>query len=150
MARPSKYKPSYAKKLRDGLRANGMSIWEVCREFGISEKTYYNWKAEYTSFADACEIGERDYKIFWHRQYIEGLDGSKNGQLLKFAAANNLGWSDKKTVETKTETQIQKIEIEVLAAPEAKALESKVDDNIIDITPVIDEQVTVKPDETSS
>lgn len=150
MARPSKYKPSYAKKLRDGLRATGMSIWEVCREFGITEKTYYNWKAEYTSFADACEIGERDYKIFWHKQYIEGLDGSKNGQLLKFAAANNLGWSDKKTVETKTETQIQKIEIEVLPTPERKELEQKESNNIIDITPVSNEQVTIKSDETPS
>jgi len=26
---------------------NGMSIRDICRELGISEATFYNWKAKY-------------------------------------------------------------------------------------------------------
>jgi transposase-like protein len=36
-------------KLREGevLQAKGQSVIEACRQLGISEQTYYNWRKEY-------------------------------------------------------------------------------------------------------
>lgn len=36
-------------KLREGevLQAKGQSVIEACRQLGISEQTYYNWRREY-------------------------------------------------------------------------------------------------------
>ena len=36
-------------KLREGevLQAKGQSVLEACRQLGISEQTYYNWRKEY-------------------------------------------------------------------------------------------------------
>lgn len=149
MARTPKYKKKFAKELNEGLRLTGLSIERCCLKWGITTKTYYNWKEEYTSFADAVEIGERDYKIFWQDAYLEGVKGNGNAQLLKTAAANVYGWSDKKVVENKNDAQIHQVEISVLPPPDRTQIEHKeTESNIIDINEY--EQVIDKPDETPS
>lgn len=149
MARLSKYKKKYARELEAGLRRfpditeggkeYSWSIERVCWKWGITVQTYYNWKNEYISFADACEIGDRDYKIYWMEKMEEGvtLGKSANGALLKLLAANILDMSDKKVVETKNDDKIHRIEIEVLPSRQHQIEKPN---NVIDITPIKNKQ----------
>lgn len=140
MAR-TKYKKKYARELINGIRRkpyvdeNGReyswSIERLCWHWGISETTYRAWKEEFKSFAEACEIGDRDYKIYWMEKIEDGvaLGKSANGSLLKLLAGNILGMSDKKEVTTNApENQLKTININVLPPPQRKEI------NVIDIT----------------
>lgn len=143
-----KYKKKYAQELKDGLRRYpdispngreyGWSIERICARWGITEKTYHNWRAEFKSFDEACEIGERDFKLYWLDKIEDGVNQGKaaNGSLLKLVAANVLGWSDKKEVKHENEdNKITAINITMLAPPE-KQPQLPQPDNIIDITDV--------------
>ena len=44
----------------------GRLVKEVCREYGISDATYYIWKAKYGTLNEVREITET-----WMRQYNE-------------------------------------------------------------------------------
>lgn len=145
MGRRTKYKPSYAKELLAGLRAGpdmeylekfnreySWSIQRLCWKWGISEQTYYNWIAEFTSFREAHEKGCTDYNMYWMMKIEDGvaLGKSANGSLLKLIAANTLGWTDKKEVQQKSDEKIHRIIFETV---EPKLIEQQ--SNVIDITP---------------
>lgn len=133
MARKPKYKPSYAKKLRDGLRLEprreavrgdtvvrfGWTIEWICVEWGISTTTYYNWVNEYTTFAEAHKIGEDHFKAFLQDEYDEAIYNKDcNAQLMKPKAAKYLGYTDKKQIEsTSKKEEIRTIEIKRIDSP---------------------------------
>lgn len=152
MARKPKYKPSFAKKLRDGLRLtprritqvgdnvvrHGWTIDWICIEWGITEKTYYNWVEEYTTFREAHEIGQVHFRAFLEEEYdLAMYNKDVNGGLMKFKMQNVNNWSDKKQVEASTKhEEIRTVNINRIDS--TKRLEEK-ESNIIDITPIHEE-----------
>ena len=34
----------------------GRQVLEVCREYGISDATYYNWRAKYGGLRSSCNL----------------------------------------------------------------------------------------------
>lgn len=142
MARPTKYKKKYAKELLNGLRREpdirpsgkeyGWSISRICEKWGITEKTYHNWRAEFKSFDEACEVGERDFMLFLEEQYDDALwNKNANGGLMKFKMANVAGWTDKKEVKQEGPAKIGTVNIQMLDSPKVPQLDNS---NIIDIT----------------
>lgn len=146
MARKTKYSKKFSKELSEGMRLQGWSIEECCYVWGISRRTYYNWLDEYSSFQEAHEIGERDYKIYWHRDYRDNMD--RPAAEKKFAAANILGWTDKKEVKKTSEDRIQTITINVIEPPKRVLEHQETVNNVIDVTDY--ETVRNKPDSASS
>lgn len=150
MGRRSKYKPKYAKELKNGIRRNPdvycgreylCSIERLCWKWGITPRTYYNWVDEFTSFQEAHEIGERDFIVCCQELVEDGMKLGKqaNAVLTKFYMQNiGSGMSDKKEItQTIQESKIHRIEIEVLTPqPVALPEPEKVPNNIIDITPI--------------
>lgn len=135
MARPTKYKKKYAKQLREGLRDNiYMSVEACCKVWGIAKKTYYNWLDTIPEFAEAAEIGERDYNVQLEAVIVKNMTGEMKGStgLLCMAAKNRLGWKDKIDVETKGETAVKRIEIEVVDNRSIQKIEQIKDVNVID------------------
>jgi hypothetical protein len=144
MGRQTKYKKKYAKELLSGIRRTpditeggreyGWSIERLTWRWGITTKTYYNWVEEFTSFREAHEIGERDFKIYWHQKIEDAChDKNMNGGVVKFAAANTIGWTDKKEVNSHvtTEEKITAININILPPPHIEELE-RLDSNVIE------------------
>ncbi len=144
MPQRTKYKKRYAQELLAGLRRTpyetsmgkeySWSIERLCWHWGISQKTYYNWRAEYKSFDEACEIGDRDYQMYWLEKIEDGVSQGKNanGALLKFVATNVLGWSDKKEVKHEGQSRIGTVNINILEAPKKDVLQL-IPDNVINI-----------------
>lgn len=145
MGRKTKYRPRFAKYLREGLRLSeyedkrtgkcySWSIDRICHAWGITRTTYNAWVAEFASFREAHEIGERDYRMYWMQKLEEAVhDKGKSTSALKLAAYNVLGWSDKPIPqETVTENRIGSINITMIAPPAQDDVPKL--SNVIDIT----------------
>lgn len=112
-----KYKRTFARELREGLRDSAsMSVAACCKKWGITTKTYYLWVKTYPEFAEAHEIGERDYHIQIEQLMLHNATGHFKGNsgVLQLMAKNMLGWKDKIEVETENNNPVKKIEIEIL------------------------------------
>lgn len=145
MGRKTKYRPRFAKYLREGLRLSEYedkrtgksycwSIDRICQSWGITRTTYNAWVDEYTSFKEAHEIGERDFRIYWMQKLEEAVhDKNKSTSALKLVAFNVLGLTDKPApVAPVAENRIGSINITMIAPPaEADAPQLT---NVIDIT----------------
>lgn len=125
----SKYKKKYAKELLNGLRRHpdvtgtgkeyGWSISRLCYRWGITEKTYHNWRKEYKSFDEACEHGERDFLLYLEEKYDDAMyDKDCNGGLMKFKMQNVAGYTDKKEVKSEQIQQVHTININVIPPAE--------------------------------
>lgn len=112
----SKYSPKYAKYLRNGLRAEGKTIAEVCRDWKITKVTYNKWVESFPVFKHAHEMGELDYESFWAERYRNTATGVEEGnaQMLNLVAKNYLGMVDKQEIHTTKEERITMLKIEVL------------------------------------
>ena len=117
------------------IREYSWSEEALCSRWGITVNTYKNWKKEYTSFEEACEIGDRDYRIYWMEKVEDGvaLGKSANGALLKLLAGEFLGMTDKKEIKHDGQQKVDTININYLSTPK-RQLEEKKESNIIDIT----------------
>lgn len=115
----SKYRPKFARELREGLRADGMSKSEVCVHFGISLNNYNQWEKSIPAFAEACAIGERDYQAWWAKTYRQAACGEIDGNagLLKYAATNVLGWAEKSESKVSIDEEVRIIEIIEVTPP---------------------------------
>lgn len=125
----SKYKKKYAKELQGyvdkegnevpGMRYNGMSVVEICQKWRINKATYYNWVETHPEFKEAHESGQIDNASYWQKLARMGATGQMkvNPGMLQFVLQNvdPDNWVQKESTEVK---QIQKIEIEVLPAPQ--------------------------------
>lgn len=58
MARPTKYKPSIAKKICELITADTYTVIEICKMVKISPSTYYEWVNRYPEFSNALKKAE--------------------------------------------------------------------------------------------
>lgn len=58
MARPSKYKPEFAKLARKACEILGATNAELAELLEVSLATIYNWKLEHKEFLDALNLGK--------------------------------------------------------------------------------------------
>lgn len=157
MGRKTKYKPKFAKELRNGIRRTPdiycgreylCTIERLCWKWDITPKTYYNWVEEFTSFREAHERGERDFIVCCQEAVEDGMKLGKqaNAVLTKFYMQNiGSGMSDKKEItQTVQENKIHRIEIEYIKPQTVQIEDNSNRGNVIDITPVIDEHSKVK------
>lgn len=123
----SKYRPKFSKDLRDGLRRDGKSVAEVCQIWGISRANYDQWSKSIPIFTEAVEIGNIDCEAFWTKTYRAVACGEQEGNagLLKQAAMNEFGYTDKSEVKSHHEEEIRIIEIIAMASPVTKIIEHK-------------------------
>lgn len=138
MPAESKYKKKYAKELINGLRKDGLIIEEICQKWGITAPTYRNWKKEYPEFAEATEIGERDYRCWWAARYRNTAIGVEHGNavMLNLAAKNYLGMVDKQEIHNTHEEQITTIKIEYYKPAEThRIIEHERTENLLDEKP---------------
>ncbi len=122
----SKYRPKFARELRNGLRENGMSEAEVCKHFGISKDNYRQWKKSIPAFAKAVEIGDIDFEAFWDREFREVATGQKEGNAgcMKVAVAHfNNYITDKTQSNVNIDEEIRIIEITQIEAPKINIIE---------------------------
>ncbi len=121
-----KYDKKYGRQLMKGLRNDGMSVEEVCQLWNINRTTYYRWIEIHEEFKEAHEYGERDVMAYWHRLTRAAASGQikANAGVICFAMKNIAGieWKDKLEVTNDGLEQIQRININVLPAPEQKPL----------------------------
>lgn len=125
----TKYKKKYATELKKGLRRQGMSIEHCCEKWGISRPTYYRWIKEYTSFAEAAEIGERDFYLFWYELGMDGASGKKrvNAGVYNYVMTNLHRWSTKTESKQTHDEQIQTITINVIEGRKPLVIEQQPD-----------------------
>ena len=74
-----KYRPRYARQLREGLRAQGLSVEQVCQLWKITRGTYEYWKQNNPDFEEAHEHGERDFSAFWYSIAVKQATGEMRG-----------------------------------------------------------------------
>lgn len=136
----SKYKKKFAKQLLSGLRANGESIVEVCRMWGISPLTYTAWIAAHKDFAHAAEIGQMDCASWWHQKHRAVSSGAQpgNASCLNFGMKNvdNVKWVDKSETHITHDEQIRTIRIEMLPPRnETRIIEHEGSQSLLDQKP---------------
>lgn len=117
-----KYKPSFTKQLKDGLRKEGLSIEECCDMWGISRALWYVWIKKYPKFAEAAEFAETQYRAWFQRAYRAGMTGAvkMNAGMMKFAAANILEWREKAETSVIHQEQVHTLNINVLPTYEQR------------------------------
>lgn len=128
-----KYQEKYTKQLLNGIRyKKRYTIAHLCMLWGICRATYYAWVDRYPEFARAHEHGEMHYQAYIHECAHGIMDGSGKGNaaMLQFYLTNVAGWATKSQVEMSTEESIGAITINILEAPQTKALEQLPDDTI--------------------
>lgn len=116
----SKYRPKFARELREGLRTDGKSKAECCQHWGITIDNYNQYLQTEPKFKEAHEIGETDWQAWWWRTYRLGASGAKpfvDAGLLKHASKTILGLVDKVEVKQETPPPVRKITINILSAP---------------------------------
>lgn len=139
----SQYKKTYAKALKEGMRRNGASVEECCQEWGIVRATYYNWIKKYPDFAEAHEVGQRDFAVYVHQLIRYNAEGKLRGNagVLRMMAATYLGLSDSVKVETQSDNRVQTVNINVIPSPEErKSLGHKVIDSVTNALEYIDQE----------
>jgi transposase len=94
--RPTKYNKEYAQMLPDLFR-QGMSIYEVAAELGISIDTYYAWKKKHKEFSEADRRGVDLSRAWWEELGRKGAMGktSINPTTWIFNMKNRFHWTDR-------------------------------------------------------
>ncbi len=104
-----------------GLRADGISIPEICQMWHINRGTYNRWVEIHEEFKEAHEQGQTDCMAWWHKLTRAAAAGQikANAGVICFAMKNieGIGWQDKVEVNTVGQDQFQKINISILPAP---------------------------------
>ncbi|HRN86062.1 MAG TPA: helix-turn-helix domain-containing protein [Candidatus Dojkabacteria bacterium] len=98
MARPTKYKKAYCKKVVD-LMSKGYSKEAVAGSLHITADTLYRWVKIHREFSDAIKEGEVQCRMFWEGlgiDYILGgpQDVKLNATVWIFNMKNRFGWRD--------------------------------------------------------
>lgn len=130
----SKYKNKYRLQLKRGLRKDGKSIGECCSLWGVTEKTYHNWRKAYPEFEEAHIIGEQDKNGWWREQQRLAATGKIKGNagIINLALKNEVGYVDKQEIEHKHEEQITTIRIERIESTQPRIIEHVRTENLLD------------------
>jgi len=133
----SKYRPKFAKDLRNGLRKDGKSIEEVCCLWGVTISAYNGWIKAHPTFAEAHQIGEQDKTSWWRLMQREVASGVRPGNagVINLALKNEAGYVDKQEVAHTHDEQITTIRIEHIQPPQARIIEHERTENLLDEKP---------------
>lgn len=117
MARPTKYKPEFAKQL-PSMFDNGESVVEVCVALGIRKDTFYNWCKKYPKFSDAYKEGLERSEAWWQRLGRAGALGSQkiNPTTWIFNMKNRFKWTDRTEVSQTGDVTIREDKTEKIKA----------------------------------
>lgn len=127
----SRYRPKYARALREGAREKGETVPEICKLWGITEGMYKTWLQTEPKFKEAHDRSETDFKAFWGKVYREGAIGDRevDAGLLKHISKTVLGYHDKVEVKHTQEDTPRAITINILPPPKELP---KLENNIIE------------------
>ena len=133
----SKYRPKFAKDLRNGLRKDGKSIEEVCCLWGVTTTAYNAWIKTFPTFAEAHQIGEQDKTSWWRLVQREVASGARPGNagVINLALKNEAGYVDKQEIEHKHDEQITTIRIEHIQPAQTRVIEHVGTENLLDQKP---------------
>lgn len=133
----SKYRPKFAKDLRNGLRKDGKSIEEVCCIWGVTVTTYNGWIKTFPMFAEAHQIGEQDKTSWWRLMQREVASGARPGNagVINLALKNEAGYVDKQEVAHTHDEQITTIRIEHIQPAKTRVIEHVRTENLLDQKP---------------
>ena len=131
----NKYRPLFAKQLKQGLRKKGWTIDECCEHWNVARGSYYYWVKNNPKFAEAAELGEVHYAAYWSRKYRAVAMGEEKGNagLLVFGAKNVMGWAEKTETHITHDEQVKTLNINILPRHD----EVKQITEVIDVTPLI-------------
>ena len=121
-----KYKKKFILELTSGVRYDVyMSVDALCRKWGITRRSYYNWLDKYPEFNNAAECGERDYAAALHKAIMDIALGKEKGNagLLTLAAQHHLGWKTKNETTIVKDEEIKTLTINVLPSRETNIIE---------------------------
>lgn len=144
-----KYTKEHGKQLRSGMRSQGMSIPEVCRQWDILTRTYWVWVEKYPDFKYSHEMGQRDCACFWFETLRDAALGNIKGsdRLIAQALKNidEIRWSDTVAPEKSKDEEVRTITINVLPQrEEPKQLNSM---NVVGISAKTLDAVPVRQEE---
>lgn len=103
--RPSEYDPVYCEKVIECGR-QGMSVAEVCGEWGIAKQTFYNWQKEFEEFLDATTRARDLSQSWWEKHGRTNLFTEKFNTTLWIKNMHNRfrdDWYESNKSENKTE-----------------------------------------------
>jgi orotate phosphoribosyltransferase-like protein len=108
--RPTKYSKEYAERLPYLFR-EGMSIYEVAAELGISIDTYYAWKKKHKEFSEANKKGVALSQAWWEELGRQGAAGrtSINPATWIFNMKNRFKWTDRVEQDVKGGIQLIRV-----------------------------------------
>lgn len=133
----SKYRPKFAKDLRNGIRKDGKSLEEVCNIWGVTIHAYQNWIKTFPTFAEAHQIGEQDKTAWWRQiqRKVASGETSGNAGVINLALKNEAGYVDKQEVAHTHDEQITTIRIEHIQPAQARIIEHVRTENLLDQKP---------------
>lgn len=143
----TKYDPKFTEELLDGIRyKKKLSIPELCRRWRISRKTYWKWRQEIQEFSDAADLAELDYASYWmelNRKVCEGkVKGNAQLIALNLANVEQLNYTPKVDINTKSDETIRTININVIPSKPLEQLEHQQGN-------IIEAQIDDKDDESN-
>lgn len=104
--RPSKFKKKYCSMLIDHM-SRGLSFDSFAGVLGVTRATIYNWVKDFPEFLDAKSIGRSKGLLFDEELLTKGAEGKQRGYNIaahKWKMANMYKWSERQTVDEKSQT----------------------------------------------
>lgn len=106
MGRPSKYHDKIPELFIQAMK-NGDTIVEFCASQDISKQTFHVWRHKEPLLNDAYTRGLEFAEAYWLAFLKQKLSDNKaNAPLIKFYFQNRFGWTDKQSVDQKTEVSV--------------------------------------------
>jgi transposase-like protein len=144
--RKTKYTRAKCKELIEACR-EGKEISAICRDWGISRQTFYNWLGHYEEFAEAWEIAETALLAAKEEITVRITEtGQGNAQLHQFYLKNKFRdeYQDKHEIghTNRAGEDVQVLEVDkrqLARALAATLIETQRETNIIDVTPEKDD-----------
>lgn len=103
---PYRFKDEYCEALIKHM-SKGLSINCFGATIGVYRGTIYGWLRRYEQFAEAKEMGDQLYLLFWEKLGIEGVRGDikLNAPAWIFNMKNRFRWRDKTPEEVEEESK---------------------------------------------
>lgn len=144
----SKYKEKYRAELINGIRyTKGLNKVELSHRWRVSLTTIDYWISTIPEFAEAYELGKADYATYWHEVNKKVASGEVKGNAacVVFALTNieQIQWSSRVEVNSKSEKTIGAININILETPKRAIEHNVVDAEVIEEVKLLDNVVCI-------
>lgn len=101
--RPTKYKPEYCKRIVEHM-ADGYPLVHFAVSIGVAQQSLHDWAKKYPEFSEAMKMAKQAFEAKLYEIGLQGTFADKfNTGPYSLLAKNYLGWSDRQTVDQKTE-----------------------------------------------